>query len=55
MTLSQAAESHLAVGPSLWGTMFIWATDLSLGGNDEGLISLIAQRPSPLPSLFGTF
>ena len=55
MTLSQAAESHLAVGPSLWGTMFIWASDPGLRGNDEGLISLIAQAPFPLPSLLGTF
>lgn len=30
VTLSQAAESHLAVGPSLWGTMFIWAMTLPL-------------------------
>lgn len=48
MNLSQAAESHLAVAPSLRGTMFIWAADPGLREKDEGLMTLIVQDPSPI-------
>lgn len=48
MTLSQATESHLAAGSSLWGTMFIWVSDLGLRGKDEELVTFSAKAPFPI-------